>query len=60
MAKVSKRPKGQTTVYTTLYSKPMIEQHSSHLKPGVNACASEGLAVPVTPVTLVTSPMQGH
>jgi hypothetical protein len=37
-----KRTKGQRMMYKTVHRKLTIEQHKSHLKPGVNSGAVEG------------------
>jgi hypothetical protein len=48
-----KKTKGQTTIYQTPHRKPKIEQNELQQKPGVNAGAPEGLAVPASHVTPV-------
>ena len=42
---MEKRKKEQTMADKTLHIKLKIEQHETHLNPGVNSCAPEGLVV---------------
>jgi len=49
----SEAAKRQTSIYKTLHRKQTIDQHEPHLKPGMNSCASERLAVPAPPETPV-------
>ena len=43
-----KRAKEQTMIYKALHRKLKIKQHEPHEKPGVNAGAVKGYAVPAT------------
>ena len=53
---MTKRYQGQIVIYKALHRRPKIGQYEPHLKPVVNACDLEGLAVQaphVTPVVLL-------
>jgi hypothetical protein len=53
---MTKRYQGQIVIYKALHRRPKIGQYEPHLKPVVNSCDLEGLAVQaphVTPVVLL-------